>query len=87
MSPGLPYIIDLDEQTDCYKDALPALRAQAWLQGLYWWNRTVGFEEMDTDYGIESKPAEAVIRIYYLDTSWMKSRLVFHRHVDYTLLR
>jgi hypothetical protein len=80
-------LVDLDEQSDCYEAALSALRDQAWLQGLCWWNRTVGIEEMDTDYGIESKPAEAVLRIYYLDTSWMKSRLVFRPDVGYTSVK
>lgn len=61
--------IDLQEQADAYQAALEALWGQPWLAGIYWWNWDTNPNkggETDTDFTPHNKPAEEVLKTYYL---------------------
>jgi hypothetical protein len=65
--------IDLKEQATAYRAAFQALWNQPWLAGIYWWNwdtdPSKGGDD-DGDYTPRRKPAEAVLRAFYLGRSW-----------------
>jgi hypothetical protein len=61
--------IDLQEQADAYQAALEVLWGQPWLAGIYWWNWDTDPNkggETDTDFTPHNKPAEEVLKTYYL---------------------
>jgi len=61
--------IDLQEQADAYRAALEVLWGQPWLAGIYWWNWDTNPNrggETDTDFTPHNKPAEEVLKTYYL---------------------
>jgi hypothetical protein len=61
--------VDLQEQADAYQAALEVLRDQPWLAGIYWWNWDTDPNKggkTDTDFTPHLKPAEEVLKTYYL---------------------
>ncbi len=65
-------IIDLQEQADCYEAAFSTFWDKEWFKGFYWWmwepDPDIGGPNDDgyTPYG---KPAESVLKSYYMNTS------------------
>ncbi len=61
--------IDLQEQADCYKAAFITFWNESWFYGFYWWmwwaDPSIGGEN-DDSYTPYKKPAEKVLRKYYL---------------------
>lgn len=61
--------VDLQEQADCYEAALNALSQRQWFYGFYWWywqaNPNAG-GEFDRDYSPQNKPAEDILKKWYL---------------------
>ena len=67
-----PGEVDLQEQSDCYRAALESLWGKPWLAGIYWWNWDTDPEQGgpdDTGFTPHGKPAEEVLRTYYLQQS------------------
>jgi hypothetical protein len=61
--------VDLQEQADAYQAALEVLWGQPWLAGIYWWNWDTNPNkggEADTDFTPHNKPAEEVLKAYYI---------------------
>lgn len=61
--------LNLQEQANAYQAALEVLWGQPWLVGIYWWNWDTNPDkggETDTDFTPYGKPAEEVLRAYYL---------------------
>jgi hypothetical protein len=57
-------VIDLQEQADCYQAALEVLWGKPWLKGIFWWQwSAISQPWTETPQG---KPAEEVLRKYYL---------------------
>ncbi len=61
--------IDLQEQADCYMAAFKTFWNESWFYGFYWWmwwpNTSIGGEG-DDSYTPYKKPAEKILRRYYL---------------------
>lgn len=64
-----PGIVDLQEQVDCYQAVFETFWERSWLGGIYWWwwstDPDLGGPEDDT-YTPHDKPAEDVLRGYYI---------------------
>lgn len=66
--------VDLQEQADLYQAALEVLWGKPWLAGIYWWqwivdpraSGTTTGGATDDGYSPYGKPAEQVLRRYYL---------------------
>jgi uncharacterized lipoprotein YddW (UPF0748 family) len=61
--------VDLQEQADCYRAAFETFWNKPWFAGMYWWHWSTDPEqggENDSDYTPHNKPAEGVLRAYYL---------------------
>lgn len=62
-------VVDLQEQAEAYQAAFESVYNQPWLAGMYWWYwETNQFQggACDTDYTPYGKPAEDVLRRWYL---------------------
>ena len=61
--------IDLQEQADCYMAAFKTFWNEPWFHGFYWWmwypNTSIGGED-DDSYTPYKKPAEKILKRYYL---------------------
>ncbi len=61
--------IDLKEQADCYEAAFRTFWHEPWFYGFYWWmwypNTSIGGEN-DDSYTPYKKPAESMLKEYYL---------------------
>jgi hypothetical protein len=63
--------VDLNEQANLYQAAFEVLLDKDWLVGIYWWNWLTDPNQggtQDTDYTPHGKPAEDVVKKYYLTT-------------------
>jgi hypothetical protein len=61
--------IDLQEQANAYQAAFEVLWGQPWLAGIYFWNWDIDPDkggETDADFTPHNKPAETVLKTYYL---------------------
>ncbi len=62
--------IDLQEQADCYLAAFKTFWNESWFNGFYWWmwwaNTSIGGSN-DDSYTPYKKPAENVLKTYYLE--------------------
>ncbi len=63
--------IDLQEQADCYQAALEVLWGKPWLAGIFWWQWFANTSiwpggPNDDSYTPYGKPAEAVLKRFYL---------------------
>lgn len=61
--------VDLTEQANLYRAALETFWGRDWLAGIYWWNWLADPDQggpEDADYTPHNKPAEEVLREYYL---------------------
>lgn len=61
--------LDLQEQKFCYMAALSAFAPQPWLKGIFWWAWQPDeplHNIYDKGYGVYRKPAEQVLRAFYL---------------------
>ena len=61
--------LDLQEQADCYRAALETFWTKTWFKGIYWWYWSTDANQggpTDTDYTPHNKPAEAILKEYYL---------------------
>ena len=61
-----PYLVDLQEQADCYKALLSQCKDRQWWSGVFWWNweadpNFVGPDPNNAHYTPYNKPAEAVL--------------------------
>lgn len=61
--------IDLQEQADCYNATFITFWHEEWMAGIYWWTWYPNLEggENETGYTPYKKPAEKVLRKYYLE--------------------
>lgn len=65
-SPG----VDLTEQANCYESLLQTYWKQNWWDGAFWWNWNTSASSggsSDNSYTPQNKPAESVLKRYYLD--------------------
>jgi hypothetical protein len=64
-------IVDLKEQTDCYEAVFQTFWREPWFGGIYWWvwdpDPAAG-GPADVHYTPHGKPAEDVLKTYYLGT-------------------
>ncbi|MEM2089217.1 MAG: hypothetical protein QXF52_11235 [Thermoproteota archaeon] len=60
--------VDLKEQVDCYEAASQVLWNKSWFYWFYWWNweTNPSGDRMTNGYTPQNKPAEDVIRRWYL---------------------
>lgn len=58
--------IDLQEQADCYQAALEVLWGKPWLKGIFWWQWIAVSLPTPILEDPHGKPAEEVLRKYYL---------------------
>ena len=62
--------IDLQEQADCYEAAFKTFYNEPWFYGFYWWmwwpDPDIGGSN-DDSYTPYKKPAENVLKVYYLE--------------------
>ena len=66
--PAIPPV-DVNEQADCYKALLSVCRNRSWWEGAFWWNwetnpNAGGLSDMG--FTPQNKPAEQVLRDYYI---------------------
>lgn len=62
-------LLDLQEQNLCYVAALNALAPQPWLKGIFWWvwePREPLLAANNKGYSVYRKPAERILRAFYL---------------------
>jgi hypothetical protein len=62
-------MVDLQEQADCYQAVLETFWGKSWFTGIYWWNWDTDPNKGgagDADYTPHDKPAEEVLKSYYL---------------------
>ena len=63
--------MDLQEQADAYQAALEVLWGRPWLAGIFWWQWPAipnSSGPGNTDFTPSGKPAEHVLRSFYLRT-------------------
>ena len=71
-------ILDLQEQADCYHAVLETFWNKAWFRGIYWWYWSTNPNQggvTDKDYTPFNKPAETIMKGYYLALLYLPSLL------------
>jgi hypothetical protein len=67
-----PAPLDLQEQADAYRAVFETFQGRAWWKGVFWWSLDTKPDQggaTDRSFTFLGKPAEQIIRRYYLDSA------------------